>query len=161
MIRVFLTCMALALFVASPPFFAGSVAHAATVMACQDATGADWPVSPQHPCPMDGGAGGVPPGTSGATAQPVQGVTGGVPVPTIDANGAAFQGVVVITPGTPVAAARSIGYILTTPCTETLTLADASTIALALQVSTSFQSLPFAVTNVSASGCIGTFWNLK
>jgi hypothetical protein len=83
------------------------------------------------------------------------------PLPTADANGAAFQGVSVITPGTPITAARSVGFVLTTGCTETFTLADASTIALALTSSTSLQTLPLAVTNVAANGCIGTFWNLK
>lgn len=79
----------------------------------------------------------------------------------LDANGAAFQGVIPITQGTPVAAARSIGFVLTTPCQETFTLADGSTIALALTSSTSLQTLPFAVTNVAANGCVGSFWNLK
>ncbi len=47
MIRVLLICLAL-LALASP-------SRAATLMACQDANGSDWPVSPQHPCPTNGG----------------------------------------------------------------------------------------------------------
>jgi hypothetical protein len=51
MIRVLL-CLAL-MALASP-------SRAATVMACQDANGSDWPVSPQHPCPFQGtGPGGA------------------------------------------------------------------------------------------------------
>lgn len=46
MIRVFLTLALLAL--AIP-------AHAATVIACQDAGGSSWSVSPQHPCPTADG----------------------------------------------------------------------------------------------------------
>lgn len=84
------------------------------------------------------------------------------PMPTVDANGAAFQGVVTITPGTPVAAARSLGYVCTASGNVTLTLADGSTVTLALQASTSLQTLPFAVTNVTlGSGTAGSFWNLK
>lgn len=49
MTRVLLTCLALAA-LASP-----SPSRAATVLACQDANGSDWPVSPQHPCPVGPG----------------------------------------------------------------------------------------------------------
>jgi hypothetical protein len=58
MTRLLLACLAL-LALASP-------SHAATLMACQDANGSDWAVSPQHPCATtqassaDAGAGIVP-----------------------------------------------------------------------------------------------------
>lgn len=81
---------------------------------------------------------------------------------TADANGAAYQGVVAITPGTATPALRSLGYICTTAGNVTLTLADGSTITLGLAVATTFQTLPFAVTNVAlGTGTAGTFWNLK
>lgn len=83
------------------------------------------------------------------------------PLVTADANDAAFQGVISITPSTPVVAARSLGYVCTTSGNVTLTLADGSAITLALTASTSFQTLPFAVTDVTLAGAAGTFWNLK
>jgi hypothetical protein len=83
------------------------------------------------------------------------------PMPVIDINGAAFQGVVPISPGIPVLPARSLGFICTTAGNVTLTLADNSSITLAIPASTSFQSLPFAVTNVVLAGAAGIFWNLK
>jgi hypothetical protein len=79
-----------------------------------------------------------------------------------DTNSAAFQGVTAITPGTPVAAARSLGFICTSAGTITLTLADSSVIAFPIVVSASLQTVPFAVTNVVLSaGAAGSFWNLK
>lgn len=78
-----------------------------------------------------------------------------------DPNNAAFQGVTVITPGTPFTAGRSIGFVLTTGCPETITFVDTSTITLTLTANAALQTLPFAATNVTASGCVGTFWNLK
>ena len=122
MIRVLLTCALLA-----PVALWSTSSRAATVIGCQDATQSDWPVSPQHPCPV----------------------------------ASVFSGVVAITPGTPVAAGMALGYVLGTGCTATLTLLDGSTIALVLATSTGLQTLPFAVTNVSASACVGSFWNLN
>lgn len=85
-----------------------------------------------------------------------------VPLPVVDSNSAAFQGVVAVTPGTPTAALRSIGFVITTAGPVTLTLADGSTITLALSASPSLQTLPFAVTSVAlGSGTAGQFWNLK
>jgi hypothetical protein len=86
--RILLPCAALALLAAAP-----HRSHAATLMACQDADGQDWPVSPQHPCPISGGAGSsnttaaTPPGTSATSANPVQGVPNGVPIPVSQASG--------------------------------------------------------------------------
>ncbi len=80
----------------------------------------------------------------------------------LDGNGAAFTGVVAITPGTPVAAGRSVGFVCTAAGNITLTMADASTITLPIMASASFQTLPFAATNlVLGSGTAGSFWNLK
>lgn len=57
--------------------------NAATVMACQDINGSDWPVSPQHPCPTtDVGPG----GGSGATGVTMTNKSG-----TIAAGGATNQ----------------------------------------------------------------------
>ena len=84
------------------------------------------------------------------------------PLPCSDSNSAAFQGVAQITPGTPVTAARALGYLCTGVGNVTLTLADGSTITIPLVASTALQILPFAVTNVAlGSGTAGTFWNLK
>lgn len=83
------------------------------------------------------------------------------PLPTADAANAAFSGVVAITPGVAVAAARSLGFVITTGGTVTLTLSDASTITLTLAASPQLQTLPFAVTNVALGTAAGTFWNLK
>jgi hypothetical protein len=85
-------------------------------------------------------------------------------LPVADSNGAAFQGVIPITPATPVAAGRSIGYVVATAGVVTFTLADASTIALTLSYvdGVTFQTLPFAVTNVALTApAAGSFWNLK
>ncbi len=80
----------------------------------------------------------------------------------LDANSAAFQGVVAITPGVPTAAQRSLGFVCTAAGPATLTLADGSALTLSLAASPSFQSLPFAVTNVAlGSGTAGSFWGLK
>jgi hypothetical protein len=50
MTRVFPTCLALVL--SSLVLVALTApSRASTVIACQDANSADWPVSPQHPCP--------------------------------------------------------------------------------------------------------------
>ncbi len=77
-----------------------------------------------------------------------------------DTNSAAFQGVVAITPGTAVAAARSLGFVITTAGTVTLTLANGSTLTIALPVA-GFSTLPFAVTNITlGTGTAGSFWNL-
>lgn len=80
-----------------------------------------------------------------------------------DSQSAGFGGVVAITPGTPVAAQRTLGYICTVAGNITLTLADTSTITLPIAVAGgNFQTLPFAVTNVALGGSTaGTFWNLK
>lgn len=86
-------------------------------------------------------------------------VTASNPNPVLDANNSAFQGVVIITPGTPFSPGRSIGFVLSSGCTETITMLNGSTISLALQASTGLQTLPFAASNVSPSGCAGTFWN--
>ena len=83
--------------------------------------------------------------------------------PTVaDSNSAAFLGVITLTPGTATTAGRSIGYICTTAGNITLTLTNGSTITLPIQTAGGqFQTLPFAVTNVSlGSGTTGTFWNL-
>ena len=88
----------------------------------------------------------------------------GVGMPVADPNNAAFQGVVPITPGTAVAAARSIGFVITMAGTATFTFPDGSTITLSLPMSGSLQTLPFAVTLVtlpSSGGAAGQFWNLK
>ena len=80
----------------------------------------------------------------------------------VDGNSAAFQGVVAITPGTATPAQRSLGFVCISSGPVTLTLADASTLTLTLAASASFQSLPFAVTNVVlGTGTAATFWGLK
>lgn len=81
---------------------------------------------------------------------------------TADANGAAYQGVVAITSGVALAAGRGFGFVCTAAGNVTLTLADGSTITLALAVSPGLQTLPFAVTEaVLGSGTAATMWNLK
>lgn len=109
--------------------------------------------------PLVVSGGGSPGGTASTVAQ---GAAGSAAWPVTDINSAAFQGVVAITPGTATTALRSLGFIVTTAGNVTLTLADSSTITLALAASPQFQTLPFAVTNVAlGSGTAGTFWNLK
>lgn len=93
---------------------------------------------------------------SGAVAQ------ANAPWATLDSNNAAFQGVIAITPGTPVTATRSLGFLCTVAGNVTLTLADTSTITVGLVTSTTLQTLPFAVTNVAlGTGTAGSFWGLK
>lgn len=82
------------------------------------------------------------------------------PLPVTDSASAAFQGVIAITPGTPVTAARSLGFVCSTGGTVTLTLADTSTITLTLTQSTSLQTLPLAVVNVALGSAAGQFWNM-
>ena len=82
--------------------------------------------------------------------------------PVTDSSGGAFQGVVAIMPGTPTTAQRSVGFICTSAGNVTLTLADGSTLTVAVAASSAFQSLPFAVTNVAlGAGTAATFWGLK
>lgn len=89
-------------------------------------------------------------------------VSPAAPLPVADANGAAYQGVVPITPGTPVAPLRSLGYVVTVSGDVTLTFADGSTMPLYLAAAPTFQTLPFAITLVVlGSGTAATFWNLK
>lgn len=118
-IRVPLACLVL-LALASPP------SRAATVIACQDINGSDYPVSPQHPCASQVVT--TPAGTSDTTAQAVQGVTGGVPL----ATKAGTQTIVpldvstVTTGGTAVTALnaghRSAGGWMQNPSTATILL---------------------------------------
>ena len=83
-------------------------------------------------------------------------------LPVLDPGGQAFQGVIAVTPGTVTAAQRSLGFICTSSGSVTLTLQDGSTITLGVIASPSFQSLPFAVTNIAlGSGTAGSFWGLK
>ncbi len=90
------------------------------------------------------------------------GSSSGTPSYVVDANSAAFQGVVAIVPGTPTNAQRSLGFVCTASGNATLTLADGSLLTLGLVASPSFQSLPFAVTNVVlGSGTAAVFWGLK
>lgn len=80
-----------------------------------------------------------------------------------DTNNATYAGVVSITPGTAVAAQRSLAYVCTGQGTVTLTYADASTMTVTLPANGyPFSEIAGAFTNValgSATGC--TFWNRK
>lgn len=79
-----------------------------------------------------------------------------------DTNSAAFGGAVSVTPGTPFAAGRSIGFVCTTAGNITVTLSDTSTMTFPIVVSPSLQTLPLAATNITlGSGTAGTFWSLK
>ncbi len=83
-----------------------------------------------------------------------------VQIPSIQVS-TAVQGAVALTSGTGVLPQRSVGFVITSAATVTFTLADASTITLALPVSAQLQTLPFAVTKYVISAGAGTFWNLK
>lgn len=80
-----------------------------------------------------------------------------------DIQSAPFRGVVSITPGTPLQSQRSIGYICTAAGNATFTLLDGSTLTIPLVTAGgAFQTLPFAVTNITlGGGTAGTFWQLK
>ena len=102
----------------------------------------------------------LPVSTMPASGAPGSGAS--TPSYVMDANSAAFQGVVAITPGAPTVAQRSLGFVCTAAGPVTLTLADASTLTLSLVASPTFQSLPFAVSNVAlGTGTAGTFLGLK
>ena len=86
-----------------------------------------------------------------------------IPLPTLDGNNAGYQGAVVMTPGTfTYAPQRAIGFVCAASGTMTVTLSDASTMAIPVQAAPSFQALPLAATSIVLSaGTAGTFWNLK
>ena len=96
-----------------------------------------------------------------ATATPVTLATDQPAISTTDPANSAFQGVIAITPGTVVAATRSIGFICTNAGNITLTLANGSTMTLPIAAAASLQTLPLAVTNITlGTGTAGTFWGL-
>ncbi len=83
------------------------------------------------------------------------------PLPTGDANNAAFQGVVSMTVGTSYPAGRSLAANCGAAGNISLTFADASTLVVPAVVG--FQTFPFAVTSINASGTTATcgYSNLK
>jgi hypothetical protein len=99
-------------------------------------------------CPVGGGVCVGPQGSSGSPTTVYS---------TVDAP---FQGAVAMTVGTPgYATQRSIGANCTVSGSMTITLADASTIALPLGVG--WQTFPFAVSEVNSSTATCVYSNLK
>ena len=113
--------------------------------------GVPRPVSDQSRFPVSSMPAAGSPGSSPA-----------LPSYVLDTNSAGFQGVVPITPGSATPPQRSLGFVCTSSGPVTLTLADASTLTIGLAASPAFQSLPFAVMNLTlGAGTAGTFWGLK